>query len=208
MSTNNTYRIYVACLASYNAGRLHGEWFDLEDYSDADELQEAIAEKVLRTSPYPNVMVDIECKACDGTGGMAEGDQHVTCTACNGKGSKSVPSAEEWAVHDYDSEVFTNCGEHPNFEELFTLMEMTEKHGDAWVAFKNYFGDNVTEEDFENANRGAYDSFAAFVEEWVSEMEGWNGSESFYGWIDWERAARDYEGEFIYTEGYVFDSNW
>lgn len=209
MSTNNSYRIYVACLASYNAGRLHGEWFDLEDYNDADELQEAIAEKVLRTSAFPNVMVDIDCPTCDGEGVVQYDDQpEVECACCAGKGTKSVPSAEEYAVHDYDSEVFTNCGEHPNFEELFSLMEMTEKHGDAWVAFKNYFGDDVTEEQFENANRGAWDSFEAFVEDWVCGLEGWQGSESFYGWIDWQRAARDYEGDFTYTEGYVFDNNW
>lgn len=46
-------RMYAACLASYNNGDLHGKWFDLEDYSDKDELLEAIAEKVLRTSPHP-----------------------------------------------------------------------------------------------------------------------------------------------------------
>jgi antirestriction protein len=28
MSTGETVRIYVACLASYNAGRLHGRWID------------------------------------------------------------------------------------------------------------------------------------------------------------------------------------
>lgn len=43
-------RIYVACLASYNAGRLHGEWID------ADEGAEAIREAIramLRASPEP-----------------------------------------------------------------------------------------------------------------------------------------------------------
>lgn len=44
-------KMYAACLASYNNGTLHGEWFDLEDYSDAEELLEAISEKVLKTSP-------------------------------------------------------------------------------------------------------------------------------------------------------------
>ena len=35
----DTPRIYVACLASYNAGILHGEWIDA---TDADEIREAI----------------------------------------------------------------------------------------------------------------------------------------------------------------------
>lgn len=44
-----TPQVYVACLAAYNAGKLHGKWVDA---TDADEIHEAIAE-VLRTSPEP-----------------------------------------------------------------------------------------------------------------------------------------------------------
>lgn len=208
MATNNSYRIYVACLAAYNAGKLHGEWFDLEDYNDADELQEAIAERVLRTSPCPNVMVDIACPNCKGSGSLSGEAYGTTCPDCHGKGTVSVPSSEEWAVHDYDSEVFNNEGEYPNLETLFSKMESTKKHGDAWAAFVNYFGDDVTEENFEEANIGAYDSFEEFVKEFVCELEGWKGTESFYGWIDWELAARDFEGDFTYTDGYVFRNDW
>lgn len=49
MTTHDTPRVYVADLAAYNAGRLHGKWVDA---TDADEIREAIAE-VLRTSPIP-----------------------------------------------------------------------------------------------------------------------------------------------------------
>lgn len=35
-------RIYVACLASYNAGKLFGEWFEPADFDDAEAMQEAI----------------------------------------------------------------------------------------------------------------------------------------------------------------------
>lgn len=37
-------KIYVADLAEYNRGILKGEWFDLEDYTDEDELMEDITE--------------------------------------------------------------------------------------------------------------------------------------------------------------------
>lgn len=37
-----TPRIYVANLEAYNNGRLIGEWLDLADYDDADELMDAI----------------------------------------------------------------------------------------------------------------------------------------------------------------------
>lgn len=45
--TTETPRVYIACLAAYNNGKLHGAWVDA---TDEDEINEAIAE-VLKTSP-------------------------------------------------------------------------------------------------------------------------------------------------------------
>src|SRR5689334_13861368 len=42
-----TLRIYVAVLADYNAGRLHGAWLDV---TDVDTMQ-AQVDELLRTSP-------------------------------------------------------------------------------------------------------------------------------------------------------------
>ncbi|MCB8911077.1 antirestriction protein ArdA [Rhodococcus rhodochrous] len=44
-------RVYVASLSDYNAGVLHGEWFDLDVYSDAEELMTDIQTMVLDKSP-------------------------------------------------------------------------------------------------------------------------------------------------------------
>jgi antirestriction protein len=44
--------VWVACLSSYNAGRLHGAWIDLEGDTDEDDLRDAIA-WILSTSPEP-----------------------------------------------------------------------------------------------------------------------------------------------------------
>lgn len=44
-------QIYVADLAAYNNGVLHGRWIDAAQ--DEDEIREEIAE-MLRNSPYPN----------------------------------------------------------------------------------------------------------------------------------------------------------
>ncbi|MCY7273039.1 MAG: antirestriction protein ArdA [Phormidesmis sp. CAN_BIN44] len=46
-----TPRIYVACLAAYNNGILHGEWIDCDQ--DADSIQEEI-NAMLKQSPEPN----------------------------------------------------------------------------------------------------------------------------------------------------------
>lgn len=44
-----TPRVWIGCLAAYNAGSLHGEWVDVEGL-DADDLNEAI-QRVLAASP-------------------------------------------------------------------------------------------------------------------------------------------------------------
>jgi len=46
-----TPRIYVACLAAYNAGHLHGEWIDCDQ--DADAIHEEIQD-MLKASPMPD----------------------------------------------------------------------------------------------------------------------------------------------------------
>jgi antirestriction protein len=43
--------IYVASLSDYNAGILHGSWFNLDDFTSAEDLLAAIQERVLITSP-------------------------------------------------------------------------------------------------------------------------------------------------------------
>ena len=50
MADADTPRIYVACLAAYNGGRLHGEWIDADQ--GADEIREAI-KGMLSRSPEP-----------------------------------------------------------------------------------------------------------------------------------------------------------
>ncbi len=46
----DTPRIYVACLAAYNNGHLHGAWIDVED---EDGIREAVRD-ILKTSPTPD----------------------------------------------------------------------------------------------------------------------------------------------------------
>ena len=48
-TTTEAPRVYVACLAAYNGGRLHGAWIDLDDADDAHEQ----ALQMLDTSPEP-----------------------------------------------------------------------------------------------------------------------------------------------------------
>lgn len=202
-------RMYAACLASYNNGVHHGQWFDLEDFDDADALQEAIAEKVLRTSPFPNVEVEVECSDCQGAGRrVVNGHDAGACGLCWGKGTRMVPSAEEWAAHDWDGDGLSEFGEYPNLEDVYESIRLTNEHGPAWAAFKGAFGDSVTEANFEEAYRGQYDSLADYTEEFMKEAHGLKGDEPFFYWIDWERAANDMSCDFTFTDGYVFCNHW
>ncbi|MHA1574406.1 MAG: antirestriction protein ArdA [Alphaproteobacteria bacterium] len=57
----NECKVWVGCLASYNAGKLHGEWIDVDG---ADELAEAVA-AILKSSPEPHAE---EFHICDHEG--------------------------------------------------------------------------------------------------------------------------------------------
>ena len=53
MNEDTDISIYVACLASYNAGKLYGAWIELDYIDDLDQLQEEVQE-MLAESPIPN----------------------------------------------------------------------------------------------------------------------------------------------------------
>jgi antirestriction protein len=206
-------KMYAACLASYNNGVLHGEWFDLEDYvDDVEGLQEAIAEKVLRTSRFPNVMV--ECPECDGptpsTSSCDAGDYQ--CPVCDGSGK--VPSAEEWAAHDYDGEGLSDFGEYPNLQDLLEHVRLISEHGDAWLAYVEWQGaSNATEENFEESQLGTCESPQDYFEDRLEESGLLNEVPSeLRSYIDMEAYARDQElnGSYHFEElngiTYVFAS--
>ncbi|MGR3967849.1 antirestriction protein ArdA [Pseudomonas sp. 910_23] len=195
-------KMYAACLASYNNGTHHGEWFDLEEFiDDVEGLQEAIAAKVLRTSRFPNVMVD--CPECDGpvasTSTCDAGDYH--CPVCDGSGK--VPSAEEWAAHDYDGEGLSGFGEYPNLEELLEHVRLCTEHGDQWLAYVEWQGaTNATEDDFEECRLGTCESPQAYFEESLEESGLLNEvPKELRAYIDFESYARDQE----MSGGYHFE---
>lgn len=71
--TTTTPRIYIASLSDYNAGRLHGAWFDVTDYADGEELYEAFKEQVLDTSTEP-IAEEWAIHDYDGFGAMNLGE--------------------------------------------------------------------------------------------------------------------------------------
>lgn len=174
-------RVYVACLASYNSGVLHGTWIDLISTrtdsagdvitraTDADEMREAIA-AMLRQSPYPSVDVPCPhlaepCRMC-----LAGEPCIHWCDLCRNTGK--VPSAEEYAIHDYDGfgELSTQLGEYPDLETVAMHARMIDQHGDAWFAYCDWQDTAYqSEDDFEEKFQGEYDSPADYAEQLIED---------------------------------------
>ncbi|MFK3848049.1 antirestriction protein ArdA [Agrobacterium pusense] len=185
-------RFYAACLASYNNGVLHGRWIDAS--SDADEMQEEVS-AMLRESRFPNVMV--ECVECDASGrlqGPAPGLKWY-CPKCQGKGQ--VPSAEEWAIHDYDG-LPSSLGEYPGLDKIAEFVELCEEHdmtGEDMAAIVSHFGSvEYAKEELENNFVGVHESFRAYAEELADEMLSAHDIKADHPlsqYFDYEAYARD-----------------
>lgn len=200
-------KIYVACLASYNNGVLHGEWFDLDDYTDAQDLHKAVANQILVTSKFPNV--EVTCPTCDGDG--------MTCAQCSGTGK--VPSAEEWAIHDHEGFPSGTVGEYTSFSRLYEIKEFYEEaetklggdYEEIVEAFIYCFGggDMPSIEQIEDAYVGQYDSPEDFAEQYFAELGTVNEDSYLFRYIDWNGVWNG-ELRYDYTEhnGHYFRSNW
>ena len=146
----DTPRVYAACLASYNAGHLHGEWIDA---TDADEIREAI-ENMLSESPAPN--------------------------------------AEEWAIHDYENFGPINLSEWPDLDKVAEVGALIEEHGPAFAAHADNVGiDHATEEGFQDAYCGEWDSEKAYGEHLFDELYLHEVPEHVQPYIDYDAFARD-----------------
>lgn len=190
MSTT-TRRIYVACLASYNNGVLHGTWIETEGM-DADDLSNEIRDKVFLTSRFPNVMID--CPDCEGTGVVAAAEGGETaCPRC--KGEKQLPASEEYAIHDHEGFPKGLIGEYTSMSEI---ADLEEKLGDLddddlIEAFMIYVNDlksgdikDVTVEQFREAYRGKWDSTKDFAMDWAVETGLIDDQHPMFSYIDWE----------------------
>lgn len=202
-------RIYVADLASHNAGRLHGAWIDAAQ--DLDDVWAAV-NAMLRASPYPNVAVT--CPDCDGA--SASGNSY--CETCKGRGK--VPSAEEWAIHDYEGFESIKIGEYEAMDRVVQLANALDSLGTDAEAFATWWNNGTAgtdpdawEDEFREAYRGTYRTVADYAEEVIAETYDLGElPQILAGHIDWDGVARDLElgGDIWTAEGgdgvYIFDN--
>jgi len=180
-------RIYVSSLADYNNGHLHGVWIDC-DGLDADDIQTEV-NAMLEQSKYPNVMVN--CAQC-------YGDESEKCDRCNA--DRQVPSAEEWAIHDYEGFAGIKIEEADSFERIAKLAETLDELADdvtteAWAAWvDNWSGDETDLEAFRDAYQGTFDTLTVWAEDWIDSTDMLAGvPDSIARYFDFESWARDCE---------------
>lgn len=193
--TDTAPRIYVASLSDYNNGNLLGVWIEL-DGKDADDVQEAVNE-MLRRSRYPNV--ELLCHDCDGIGEVSE------CSTCSNTGT--VPSAEEWAIHDYEGFESIRLSESESFDHVVEFARLIEEHGEAFAAWwdNGTAGDIASaEDDFRDAYAGSYRSLEDWAEEFLTDTDALSQiPDHLRFYFDFEKWARDAEmgGDIWTAEG-------
>jgi antirestriction protein len=196
---SNTPRIWVGCLASYNAGILFGEWMDADD--GEDEVNEQIA-ALLRRSPSPNVVV--ECPDCANVYGppTVEAD----CKTC--KGSGEVPSAEEFHICDHENFGGYEVARYSSISEVCKAGALIEQHGEAFGAACAAFDESEVEQVLEERYRGVWDSAADYAEEFAEDTGSLTDIPDQIKWcIDWSKYADSMELIEVRVNGsvHIFD---
>jgi antirestriction protein len=125
------FRIYAACLASYNDGRLFGRWIDV-DGKDGDELRREI-DDMLAKSPCPNV-TRRKCNDCGDWQTVSDYSPARDCRNCDGADFGPItPSAEEWAIHDHEGFDSLITSEWPDLNEVAAIAEALDgDHGEGF----------------------------------------------------------------------------
>lgn len=173
---NSNTRIYIANLGKYNEGELVGEWIDLP-FTDEE---------------YESLLVRIKL------GKMVDNEYVHGC-------EEGCSIYEEYAIHDYESDLDIEIGEWDSPEDLSALFEeiedLDEYEYEALKAALEVCGGEL-EDALDAVQNGEVDFYPnATLEDVASEMvdEGFFATETLMDYIDFERLGRDlsYDG---YTE--------
>jgi antirestriction protein len=102
------------------------------------------------------------------------------------------PIAEDWAIHDYENFGDLRISEYADIEKVAECAQLLEKHGLAFAAYASYVGeDYATEESFEDAYCGEWDSEKAYAEDLFDECYAHDIPENLRFYMDYEAFARD-----------------
>jgi antirestriction protein len=229
-------KIYIACLASYNNGVLHGKW--IEASTDVDAMQSEV-NAVLRSSKFPNVEVEhveeyqVTCSVLARHNGchvwyMSEIENHPGIWMPNLRPCiiysepQLVPSAEEFAIHDFDGEELKGLGEYCGLRAVANRLELAElaesELGDEGPAIVSAYWDNMgtayMPDDASEAVEAARDAYCGTFKDWTEWAEEYvESSDMLHGvpenikqYFDYEAYGRDarMNGDIFENEGHYF----
>lgn len=110
------------------------------------------------------------------------------------KGSKEAP-AEEWAIHDTEGFGPVNVGEHTSLEDIASMIELAEKHGEdlAYAVIAHECGNvEAARGDLEDRYRGTYADLASYAEDFLTETGSLDKvPEDLRSYFDFEAYGRD-----------------
>lgn len=188
-------RVYIACLACYNAGKLHGEWFD------ADNMLLGSVESHFQLKPacYYCDAPEAEHAAPDWGGhDFKRGGMFASC------------GGEEFLVHDHEGFGPLEIGEC-SVEEAARVGHWLKDQGDdaeLIAAFHEHRAGSdmeqgeldVSASEFAEKFQGSFDSLEEWAEDFHESIGDIPKGSLLANYIDWERVARDAElGGDIFT---------
>ena len=151
-TTKTDAQIYVACLASYNSGVLHGEW--ITPKADKEELKEQI-EKILKSSPIEDAeeFAIHDYNDFPNLGEYPGLDNIIKVQEAIDEHGQYIVNAflENWSVEDLDPVGDAYYGKYDNFTEFAeqlaheTIEGLNENHTDSTLA--RYFNYEAWERD-------------------------------------------------------------
>jgi len=200
-------RIYVACLASYNAGHLHGAWMEVEPdemtitchacEAEATGLCDRSHDKERGLVPACERHVSHELAGASLEGGRAlraRIQMEVLSTS-------PVEGAESFAIHDTEGWHGLHVGEYDAPDDVVAKARLVVEHGALGVAVAKHLGADHDpdllhqvwawmEEQYE----GAFDSPQDWAGTWLEETGQLDEvPKALRPYVDFERLARDAE---------------
>lgn len=116
--------------------------------------------------------------------------------------------AEEWAAMDYDDFAGAQLGEHSSFEVVSRVARGIAEHGEAFGDWAAYVGSEDLGQlgSSEDHYRGEWESFEAYIDDYLQETEFYAFMESVpeemrgYVEVDVVAIAQDWSGEYLVVE--------
>lgn len=171
-------KAYFACLSSYNHGFLFGEWLDLDDYKDKDNLLEAIEKNILKNPKNPSRVK------------YGENPEEWAMHDIEGI--------------DYDY-IKT---EYPDLDKLMEMNDLlNDDNGEMILKVMSHFGFNSIEEakNFHDENyQGEFKSWEDFAYYIAEEVNGWDLSSGIGRYFDAESFGRDLSFDYVDIDGHIY----